>query len=90
MQKNDKDFIANIIQELIKQKRCETGKSATLFCYENEISTSSLNDIEKGLTKNIKLYTLLDICCALGITPADMFLEIEKRYGKEIFLKNYN
>ncbi len=48
----EKDLILyKTIAKILKEKRLEKGLKFTIFCYENDIATSSLNLIENGNSK---------------------------------------
>ena len=50
MQANDEKFY-KAVGDILKKKRLEKGLKLTIFCYENDIATSSLNVIENGYSQ---------------------------------------
>ena len=50
MQEQDAKLYKNVAK-ILRTQRKEKDLKFTIFCYENDIATSSLNTIEKGETK---------------------------------------
>ena len=66
MQEKEEKF-AKTIGRIIKTYRQNNPKKYVLFCDENSISNSTLNNIENGI-RSAKLYTILKIINALGLS----------------------
>lgn len=69
MQQKEEQF-AQILGEIIKKLRQDNPKKYVLFCDENNIPNSTLNNIENGL-RSAKLYTVAKIIKALGLNFKD-------------------
>lgn len=70
--KNKKDIIKQALAELVKELR--GNKSQFLFASENDISTSIISNIERGL-KDPQLTTLFKLAEAFGL-PCDEFIKL--------------
>ena len=70
--KNKKDIIKQALAELVKELR--GNKSQFLFASENDISTSIISNIERGL-KDPQLTTLFKIAEAFDL-PCDEFIKL--------------
>ncbi len=76
MQDNKKQILKNIIGELLKEERKKKNKSLLMFSYENSISSSALNYIERGL-RDAQVTTLWKILEAHNIKMSEFFTQIE-------------
>lgn len=77
MQDDKKQLLKNIIGEVLKEERKKKKKSLLLFSYENGISSSALNYVERGL-RDAQVTTLWKILEAHNIKMSDFFKQIEK------------
>lgn len=66
MQDNDK-ILLEAIGRVVKKVRMQKGLKFTIFCYENDISKTTLHMIENGKNKPI-VTSLFKIIKALGLT----------------------
>lgn len=82
MQDEKKQILKNIIGELLKEERKKKKKSLLMFSYENSISSSALNYIERGL-RDAQVTTLWKILEAHDIKMSDFFKIIEKKLPKD-------
>lgn len=78
MQDDKKQLLKNIIGEVLKEERKKKKKSLLLFSYENGISSSALNYVERGL-RDAQVTTLWKILEAHNIKMSDFFKQIEKK-----------
>ncbi len=85
MQDNKKQLIKNLIGEFLQKERKHKNKSLLLFSYENSISSSALNYIERGL-RDAQITTLWKILEAHGIKMSDFFKTIEEALPEDFKL----
>jgi hypothetical protein len=78
MQDEKKQILKNIIGNLLKEERMKTQKSLLMFSYENSISSSALNYIERGL-RDSQVSTLWKILDAHNIKMSDFFKQVEEK-----------
>ncbi len=64
---DDNDILLKAVGKVISKVRKQKGLKFTIFCYENDISKTTLYMIEKGKNKAY-MTSLLKIIGALGIT----------------------
>ena len=82
MQDEKKQILKNIIGELLKEERKKKNKSLLMFSYENSLSSSALNYIERGL-RDVQVTTLWKILEAHEIKMSDFFKAIESELPKD-------
>ncbi|MBQ4647003.1 MAG: helix-turn-helix transcriptional regulator [Candidatus Gastranaerophilales bacterium] len=78
MQEQDAKLYKNVAK-ILRTQRKEKDLKFTIFCYENDIATSSLNTIEKGETK-IYFSNIARVVRALGLS----FEEFGKLLDEEV------
>ena len=83
MQDNERKF-SEIIGRVIKNLRQNNPKKYVIFCDENCIADSTLNNIESGL-RSPKLYTIARIVKALGLSFKEFGEILDKELSDEIF-----
>ena len=64
---DDNDILLKAVGKVISKVRKQKGLKFTIFCYENDISKTTLYMIEKGLNKAY-ITSLFKIIKALGLT----------------------
>ncbi len=69
MQEKEAKF-SKLIGKIIRDLRQNNPKKYVMFCDENDIANSTLNNIEQGL-RSPKLYTVIRIVKALGLNLKD-------------------
>ncbi len=82
MQDEKKQILIKVIGDLLKEERKKKNKSLLMFSYENSISSSALNYIERGL-RDAQITTLWKILEAHEIKMSDFFKLIEKKLPKD-------
>ncbi|MCM1003717.1 MAG: helix-turn-helix domain-containing protein [Candidatus Gastranaerophilales bacterium] len=83
MQENEYKF-SKLIGELLKELRKSNTKKYVMFCDENGIADSTLQNIEAGL-RSPKLYTVCRIIKALGLSFEEFGAILDKKIDKDIF-----
>ncbi len=83
MQDNERKF-SEIIGRVIKNLRQNNPKKYVIFCDENCIADSTLNNIESG-SRSPKLYTIARIIKALGLSFKEFGEILDKELTDEIF-----
>ncbi len=81
MQENDK-ILYLAIGKVLRDVRKKTGQKFTIFCYENDIPTSSLNALENGLSQAY-FSKIFKVVKALGITMEEFSALLEKELPKD-------
>ncbi len=76
--KAKKDILLKIIGDIIHEKRMATGKGLLLHAYEYDLSSNSLDFIEKGI-RDPQITTLWKIVNSFGMTFEDFIKELHKR-----------
>lgn len=78
MQEDKKQVLKDLIGNILKEERKKKDKSLLMFSYENSISSSALNYIERGL-RDAQITTLWKILEAHEIKMSDFFKIIEEK-----------
>ena len=78
-----KKIILNALSKTVKDLR--GSRSQFLFASENDISTSIISTIERGL-KDPQLTTLIKLAEAFGMSFSDFAKEIEKNLPANFYL----
>ena len=85
MQDKEK-ILLKAIGKVIKKVRKEKELKFTIFCYENDISKTTLHMVENGKNKPI-ITSLAKIIEALGISYSDFGRLLDQELPKEYFEK---
>lgn len=82
MQESYEETMQKAIGRVIKKERKRRGLKFTIFCYENDISKTTLYMIEKG---RIKAYitTIFKIVFALGLTLSEFSALLEEELPED-------
>lgn len=83
MQEKENKF-SKLIGRIIKDLRKNNPKKYVLFCDENDIANSTLQNIETGI-RSPKLYTICRIVKALGLSFKDFGEILDKKLEKDNF-----
>lgn len=81
-----KKTLYEAVGKVIRTRRKELGQKLTIFCYENDIPTTTLTSLEKAKTEAC-FYNIYKIAKALNLS----FEEFAKLLEKELpddFMKN--
>ena len=81
--KNKKEIIKQALAELVKELR--GNKSQFLFASENDISTSIISNIERGL-KDPQLTTLFKLAEAFGLSFDEFIKLLINKLPKDFYL----
>ncbi len=72
------------VGKILKQKRKEKGLKFTIFCYENDIATSSLNLIENGASQAY-FSKIAKVAKALGMSFEEFGRILDEELGENFF-----
>lgn len=86
MQDKEKIFL-EAIGRVVKKVRKEKEIKFTIFCYENDISKTTLHMIENGKNKPV-VTSLSKIIEALGLTYSEFGVLLDKELPKEYYEKD--
>lgn len=77
MQQEEEKILSEAIGKVLSDIRKDTGKSLNLFCNEFGLSSSTYNDIERGVASP-KVFSILKVLKAYNVTPQEFFTILEK------------
>ena len=78
MQQEKKQTLKTIIGQILKEEREKKRKSLLSFSYENDISSTALNYIERG-KRDAQITTLWSILEAHDISMSEFIKKVEER-----------
>jgi len=79
--KEKRDILLKAVGEIIHEKRLETGKGLILHSYEYDLSSNSLDFIEKGI-RDPQLTTLWKIVNSFNMTFSEFISILGERLPK--------
>ena len=74
------DSVRTALGLVIRRRREDAERSLAGLAAEAEISTAYLSEVERGL-KDVSTEKLVAIARALGVSVADLYLELAQRLG---------
>ena len=86
MQDNSK-ILYKTIGEIIKQVKYEKGIKYTNLCYENDIPTSTYDDIVNGKNQ-ATFYNIAKIIKALGLTFEEFGIMLDEKLSQNFMIND--
>ncbi len=83
MQEKDLELY-RIVGKVLRQERLRKDLKFTIFCYENDIATSSLNSIENARAQ-IYFSNIAKVVRALGLSFEEFGALLDKELPKDFF-----
>lgn len=74
---DEEKVLYNAIAAVVKNKRKALNKAFTIFCYENDIPTTTLGCIENA-RRRVQLCKILKVVEALGLQYDEFFSLVKK------------
>ncbi len=73
----DKKILYEAVGRVLRKRRLDLGEKLTLFCYENDIPTTTLTSIEAARTEAC-FYNIFKVCRALELSMDEFGKLLEK------------
>ena len=82
----DKKILYEAVGQVLRAKRLGNKEKLTLFCYENDIPTTTLTSIEAARTEAC-FYNIFKVCRALGLSMEEFGKLLEEKLPENFLNK---